>query len=198
VTVKAHLLPYLPAPQIVRTEHGYHMATPEKSIGKMGLFHGNFGVLLRAYTYLRTLGIAGIREMSERAVINANYLRVRLRDAYHLPYDRPVMHEAVFSGVRQRAKGVRTLDIAKRLIDYGFHPPTIYFPLVVEEALMIEPTEAESKEALDAFCDALLAIAREVEEQPELVRSAPHTAPLTRLDEATAARRPVLRWKPEA
>jgi glycine dehydrogenase subunit 2 len=155
-------------------------------------------VLLRAYTYLRTLGAAGVREMSESAVVNANYLRVRLRDAYHLPYDRPVMHEAVFSGVRQRAKGVRTLDIAKRLIDYGFHPPTIYFPLVVEEALMIEPTEAESKDSLDAFCEALLTIAREAEEQPELVKLAPYSAPLTRLDEATAARKPVLRWKPEA
>jgi glycine dehydrogenase subunit 2 len=195
VSVKAHLLPYLPAPLIERTEGGYGMAMPEKSIGRTSLFHGNFGVLLRAYTYLRTLGAEGVREMSEGAVVNANYLRVRLRDAYHLPYDRPVMHEAVFSGIRQRAKGVRTLDIAKRLIDYGFHPPTIYFPLVVEEALMIEPTEAESQDSLDAFCEALLAIAREAEEQPDVVKLAPYTAPLNRLDEATAARKPVLRWK---
>src|SRR5262249_35151695 len=124
-----------------------------------------------------------------------NYVRERLRDAYHLPYDRHCMHEVVFSGSRQRAKGVRTLDIAKRLIDYGFHPPTIYFPLIVEEALMIEPTEAEGKAALDAFCAAMLAIAAEAERDPELVKGAPHTAPLRRLDEATAARRPVLRWR---
>jgi glycine dehydrogenase subunit 2 len=207
VAVKAPLLPYLPAPHIERApaEPGaaasvprYALATPPRSIGRVGLFHGNVGVLLRAYTYLRTLGAEGLREMSAGAVLGANYLRARLRGAYHLPYDRRVMHEVVFSGVRQRTRGVRTLDIAKRLIDYGFHPPTIYFPLIVEEALMIEPTESESRESLDAFCDALLAIAREVEEQPELVRSAPHTAPLTRLDEATAARRPVLRWRPPA
>jgi glycine dehydrogenase subunit 2 len=234
VAVKAHLLPYLPAPQItqvlpltprplpqrgesgsaaggpnapssvmgekgrgVEGERTYALVTPPRSIGKTALFHGNFGVLLRAYTYLRTLGAEGIREMSGAAVLNANYVLERLRPAYHLPYDRRVMHEAVFSGSRQRALGVRTLDIAKRLIDYGFHPPTIYFPLVVEEALMIEPTEAEDREALDAFCDALLAIAREAEARPDTVRSAPLTAPLTRLDEATAARRPVLRWNPD-
>jgi glycine dehydrogenase subunit 2 len=172
--------------------------TPARTIGRLSLCHGNFGVLLRAYTYLRTLGAEGLREMSGDAVLNANYVRERLRGAYSLPYDRRVLHEVVFSGSRQRARGVRTLDIAKRLIDFGFHPPTIYFPLIVEEALMIEPTEAESRESLDAFCDALLAIAREAEEQPEMVRSAPHTAPLTRLDEATAARRPVLRWQPVA
>jgi glycine dehydrogenase subunit 2 len=122
---------------------------------------------------------------------------VRLKGAYHLPYDRPCLHEVVFSASRQRAKGVKALDIAKRLIDYGFHPPTMYFPLIVPEALMIEPTETESKENLDAFCEAMLAIAREVEECPEVVREAPHTAPLHRLDEATAARRPVLRWQGE-
>ena len=133
--------------------------------------------------------------ISENAVINANYVQARLRDAYNLPYDRACMHEVVFSGVRQKAKGVKTLDIAKRLIDYGFHPPTIYFPLIVDEALMIEPTESESKEALDAFCEAMLAIAREAEEEPELVRDAPPRAPLRRLDEATAARKPVLRWQ---
>ncbi|MBI2760836.1 MAG: aminomethyl-transferring glycine dehydrogenase subunit GcvPB [Chloroflexi bacterium] len=171
---------------------------PERSIGRLSLCHGNFGVLLRAYVYLRTLGAEGLREMSEGAVVNANYVQRRLRGAYQLPYDRRVLHEVVFSGTRQRARGVKTLDIAKRLIDYGFHPPTIYFPLIVEEALMIEPTEAETRESLDAFCDALLAIAREAEDDPELVKHAPHTAPLTRLDEATAARRPVLRWRPSA
>jgi len=199
VAVKAHLLPYLPAPHIERSEGDglYRPVTPPRSIGRVGLHAGNFGVLLRAYAYLRTLGLEGLREMSGTAVLNANYVQARLRGAYHLPYNRRVMHEVVFSGSRQRAKGVRTLDIAKRLIDYGFHPPTIYFPLIVDEALMIEPTESESRESLDAFCDALLAIAREVEEQPELVKGAPYTAPLTRLDEATAARRPVLRWQAE-
>ena len=142
-----------------------------------------------------SLGADGLRAISEAAVLNANYVQARLRDAYRLPYDRRCMHEVIFSGSRQKAKGVRTLDIAKRLIDYGFHPPTIYFPLIVDEALMIEPTESESKETLDAFCDAMLAIAREVDESPDVVRSAPEHAPLRRLDEATAARKPVLRWR---
>ena len=158
-------------------------------------FHGNFGVLVRALAYIRSLGAEGLRAVTDNAVINANYVLARLREAYHLPYDRRCMHEVVFSGSRQRARGVRTLDIAKRLIDYGFHPPTIYFPLIVDEALMIEPTETEGKEALDAFCEAMLAIAREAEEEPELVKGAPYTAPLRRLDEATAARKPVLRWR---
>ena len=128
-------------------------------------------------------------------MLNANYVQARLRSAYRLAYDRACMHECVLSGSRQKAKGVRTLDIAKRLIDYGFHPPTIYFPLIVDEALMIEPTESESKETLDAFCEAMLAIAREAEESPELAREAPHHTPVRRLDEATAARKPVLRWR---
>jgi glycine dehydrogenase subunit 2 len=156
---------------------------------------------VRALAYIRSLGAEGLCAVSENSVINANYLLARLRSApgragYHLPYNRPCMHEVVFSGSRQRAKGVKTLDIAKRLIDYGFHPPTIYFPLIVDEALMIEPTESEGKEALDAFCEAMLAIAREAEEEPDVVRGAPHEAPLRRLDEATAARRPYLRWRP--
>ena len=198
VVVKGHLAPYLPTPVVEKSEHGFVLATPERSIGRMGLFHGHFGVLLRAYAYIRTLGAEGLREVSENAVLNANYVLARLREAYRLPYDRHCMHEVVLSGSRQKAKGVRTWDIAKRLIDYGFHPPTVYFPLIVDEALMIEPTETESKEALDAFCDALLAIAREVEEQPQVVKDAPHTAPVGRLDEATAARRPVLRWRRES
>ncbi len=209
VAVKRHLLPYLPAPWVTReagdagTARGephsplprFLPVTPARSIGRLSLFGGDFGVLLRAWTYIRMLGAEGLREMSAAAVLNARYVQARLRDAYQLPYDRPVLHEVVFSGARQRARGVRTLDIAKRLLDFGFHPPTIYFPLIVEEALMIEPTEAESRESLDAFCDALLAIAREAEAQPDLVKGAPYTAPLTRLDEATAARRPVLRWR---
>ncbi len=197
VVVREHLAPYLPTPVVGREDGRFVLATPERSIGRVGLFYGHFGVLLRAYAYLRALGSEGLRQVSENAVINANYVQARLRQAYHLPYDRRCMHEVVFSGSRQRAKGVRTWDIAKRLIDYGFHPPTVYFPLIVDEALMIEPTETESKEALDAFCDALLAIAREAEEEPQVVKEAPHTAPIGRLDEATAARRPVLRWRRE-
>jgi glycine dehydrogenase subunit 2 len=197
IAVREPLAPFLPTPIVCRHEGegGYVLAAPERSIGRVGLFHGNFGVMVRAYAYVRTLGAAGLREVSDNAVLNANYVRARLRDAYRLPYDRRCMHEVVFSGSRQKAKGVKTLDIAKRLIDYGFHPPTIYFPLMVDEAMLIEPTETESKETLDAFCDAMLAIAREAEEEPEIVRSAPHRAPLRRLDEATAARRPVLRWR---
>jgi glycine dehydrogenase subunit 2 len=160
----------------------------------MGTFHGNFGVLLRAYCYIRTLGPDGLREVTDNAVLNANYLRHRLQGAYALKYDRPCMHEVVLAGTRQKAKGVNTLAIAKRLIDYGFHPPTIYFPLIVEEALMIEPTETESRENLDAFADAMLAIADEAEKDREALLSAPHHTPVGRLDEAAAARRPYLRW----
>jgi glycine dehydrogenase subunit 2 len=200
VTVKGHLAPYLPDPQAMRGEDGLvRLVRPERSIGRLSQYHGNFGVLLRAFTYLKTLGGDGIKEMSEAAVVHANYLQARLRDAYRLPYARRVLHEVVFSASRQRqASGVRALDIAKRLIDYGYHPPTIYFPLIVEEALMIEPTEAESRASIDAFCEAMLAIAREAAEEPELVKTAPQDAPLGRLDEATAARRPVLRWRPES
>jgi glycine dehydrogenase subunit 2 len=198
IAVKEHLAPFLPSPQVSREADGRCvLREPEHSIGRVGLFHGNFGVFVKAYAYIRSLGAEGLREVSENAVINANYLLARLRQAYRLPYDRRCLHEVVLSGSRQRALGIRTYDIAKRLIDYGFHPPTVYFPLIVDEALMIEPTETESRETLDAFCDAMLAIAREAEEQPEVVHSAPHSAPLRRLDEATAARRPVLRWRKE-
>jgi glycine dehydrogenase subunit 2 len=201
IAVKAHLLDFLPSPWVEAmpgeepdSRARYELVEPPQSIGRMGAFHGNFGVILRAYAYMRLLGADGLRAISEAAVLNANYVQARLRDAYDLPYDRRCMHEVVFSGRRQKAQGARTLDVAKRLIDYGFHPPTIYFPLVVEEALMVEPTESETKETLDAFCEAMLAVAREAESDPELLRTAPHTAPLRRLDEATAARKPVLRW----
>jgi glycine dehydrogenase subunit 2 len=214
VCVKAHLAPFLPGP-VVQTasdsslppdsQRGpeFTLAAPEQSIGKTMAFHGNFGVLVRALTYIKSLGADGLRAISENAVINANYIQRRLGDSYNLPYDRNCMHEVVFAGVR-RAQGVliegsrvKTLDIAKRLIDYGFHPPTIYFPLIVDEALMIEPTEAEGKDNLDGFCDAMLEIAREAQESPDLLRGAPYTAPIRRLDEATAARKPVLRWQPQ-
>jgi glycine dehydrogenase subunit 2 len=159
-------------------------------------FHGNFGVLVRALTYMKSLGGPGLRAVSENAVINANYVQARLKGAYRLAVDRPCMHEVVLSGSRQKQRGVKTLDIAKRLIDYGFHPPTIYFPLIVDEAMMIEPTETESIEALDMFCDAMLAIDAESSSDPDTVRAAPMSAPLRRLDEAAAARKPVLRWAP--
>ena len=154
-------------------------------------------MLLRAYAYIRSHVVEGLRAVSENAVLNANYLRTRLHGHYDLPYDRPVLHEVVFSGKRQRREnGVRTYDIAKRLIDYGFHPPTVYFPLIVEEALMIEPTETEAREDLDRFADAMIAIAEEAASVPQVLHDAPLTAPIGRLDETAAARRPFLRWAP--
>ncbi|MBI3953054.1 MAG: aminomethyl-transferring glycine dehydrogenase subunit GcvPB, partial [Chloroflexi bacterium] len=190
--VRPELAPFLPAPVVARRDgDGGPFFAPEhpaQSIGRLHGAGGNFGILVRAYCYIRSLGEAGLREVSANAVLNANYLRARLRGAYRNPYDRPCMHEVVLSAVEQKARGVRALDIAKRLIDYGFHPPTIYFPLIVEEALMIEPTESESRETLDRFIAALLAIDRESRESPATVREAPRRAPVRRLDEATAAR----------
>jgi glycine dehydrogenase subunit 2 len=205
IAVKEQLLPFLPAPVAARLdarrrtpeaggEAAYALVDPPETIGRLGAFHGNFGVLVRAYAYIRALGADGLRAISEAAVLNANYVQARLRGAYDLAHDRTCMHETLLSAKRQKVNGVKALDIAKRLIDYGYHPPTMYFPLVVDEALMIEPTEAESKETIDAFCDAMLAIAAEADASPELLRDAPHDAPLRRLDEATAARKPVLRW----
>jgi glycine dehydrogenase subunit 2 len=149
---------------------------------------------VRAYSYIMSLGAAGLRMATERAVLNANYLRTRLKDTYKVPYDQPSLHEVILDDSRQKESGVTTLDIAKRLMDYGFHPPTIYFPLVVPGALMIEPTETEPVEELDRFVDAMKNIAREARETPELLRTAPHATPVRRLDEAGAARRPVLRY----
>jgi glycine dehydrogenase subunit 2 len=197
VCVKRRLAPYLPAPVVTRDGERFRLTRPGSSIGKTMAFHGNFGVLVRALTYILALGGDGLREVSENAVINANYVQARLQDAYKLAVNRRCMHEVVLSGSRQKQRGVKTLDIAKRLIDYGFHPPTVYFPLIVDEAMMVEPTETEGIEALDAFCDAMLEIDRESAEDPGLVKGAPYSAPLRRLDEATAARKPVLRWRPE-
>ena len=206
IVVKEHLIPFLPSPHVVASpaadlqpptsndQPTYALTDPPHTIGRLGAFNGNFGVLLRAYAYISSLGPDGVRAMSEAAVLNANYVQARLRGAYDLAHDRTCMHEVLFSGRRQKAQGAKTLDIAKRMIDYGYHPPTIYFPLVVEEALMIEPTESETKETLDAFCEAMLQIAAEAETHPELLREAPHAAPVRRLDEAMAARKPVLRW----
>ena len=196
VGVSEKLIPFVPTPTVEKREDGtfYLDFNHPDSIGRMRAFHGNFNVLVRALTYMRSMGPTGLRRIAQLAVLNANYIRARLRKTYHLPYDAPSLHEVVFSDKLQTPKDVHTLDIAKRLMDYGFHPPTIYFPLIVSGALMIEPTESEPKEELDAFCDAMIAIAREAEERPELVRSAPHTTPVRRLDEARAARQPVLRW----
>ncbi len=190
------LEPYLAAPVVANGSGEFSLTTPEQSIGKISGFHGNFGVLVRAYTYIRTLGDAGIKSISGNAVLNANYLLQALRDIYYLPYDRTCMHEVVFSADWQRTRGVSGLDVAKRLLDYGFHAPTMYFPLIVHEALMIEPTESENRDTLDAFIQALRDINRESEEDPDMVHHAPHTTPVSRLDEAGAARHPNLRWRP--
>ncbi len=201
VACAAHLAAYLPSPLVVRDgDGGYRLErTGERptSIGRVRAYQGNVGVLVRAYAYIRAHGASGLCEVSEDAVLAANYLRARIGEAYALPYGGPCKHEFVASDqpIRQ-ATGVRTLDIAKRLIDYGFHPPTIYFPLIVDECLLIEPTETESVETIDTFAEAMLAIAREAHDHPELVTSAPTTAPVRRLDEATAARHPELRWRP--
>ena len=196
------LKPFLPSPVVeLRTAPDgttrYSLGTPPQSIGKMGAFHGNFGALVRAYSYIRTLGDEGIRDVSRDAIINANYILSQLRGYYDLPYDRHCMHEVVFSARNlKNAHNVSALDVAKRLIDYGVHPPTMYFPLIVEEALMVEPTETESKETLDYFIDVMKTIAQEAADSPNLLHDAPHDTPNTRLDEATAARRPNLRWRP--
>jgi glycine dehydrogenase subunit 2 len=196
--VTAELDPFLPVPVVARDGDRYYLDFDRPhSIGRVRAFYGNFANMVRGYTYIRALGREGLEAVSWDAVLAGNYLRVRLQETYELPYDRPCMHEVVFSGKRQAAQGVRTLDIAKRLADFGFHAPTIYFPLIVPEALMIEPTETESKETLDAFVDAMLQIAREAVETPEVVKSAPHNTPVSRPDEVTAARRPNLRWTPE-
>ena len=198
ICVKANLADFLPSPLVTKNNKGYIFTSPARSIGSLGVAYGNFGVMVKAYAYIRFLGAEGLKEVSENAVINANYLKEKLKAYYHLPYDRTCMHEVVFSEKQQKAKGVTTLDIAKRLLDYGFHPPTIYFPLVVEEALMLEPTETESKGTLDAFIEAMREIAREAEENPEVLHTAPHNTPIRRLDEATAARKPDLRWELES
>jgi glycine dehydrogenase subunit 2 len=195
VGVKKDLIPYLPKPVLVKTDAGltFDYNRPE-SIGRVKPFYGNFGINVRAYTYIRSMGPDGLKAVTEYAVLNANYMMRRLAPHFDLPYDRHCKHEFVLSGRRQKKLGVRTLDMAKRLLDFGYHPPTIYFPLNVEEGMMIEPTETESKETLDAFIDAMIQIAKEVEENPEIVQNAPHTTVIKRLDETKAARKPVLRY----
>jgi glycine dehydrogenase subunit 2 len=197
VAVRAELEPYLPVPVLVRRDDGTFDLDRDRprSVGKVRGFAGPFGVFVRSYAFIRSYG-PGLRDMSEAAVLNANYLLARLREAYDLPYDRLCMHELVLSARRlKREHGVSALDVAKRLMDFGFHPPTIYFPLVVPEALMIEPTETEAKETLDAFVDAMLEIAREAATNPEVLHEAPHTRPVGRLDEVRAVKQPVLRYR---
>jgi len=196
VGVKKHLTEFLPVPVVVKKEDDYSFDYDRPlSIGKVKSFYGNFGVCVRAYAYIRSLGPDGLRAVSENAVLNANYIANKLKDKYYLPVDRECMHECVFSGDWQKKNGVSTLDVAKRLLDFGYHPPTIYFPLIVSEAMMIEPTECETKETLDEFISVMRQISDEAENNPELVHSAPHTTIISRLDEATAARKPILRYK---
>jgi glycine dehydrogenase subunit 2 len=199
VGVKAHLEPFLPAPVVVKNGDSYALDWKRpKSIGKLQAFWGNFGMLVRAYAYIRTMGADGLRRVSENAVLNANYIMKRLEGHYDVGAPGPCMHECVLSARRQKKLGVSAMDVAKRLLDLGFYAPSTYFPLIVEEALMIEPTETESKETLDAFCDAMIQIARETESDPRVIHDAPLTTPVRRLDQAKAAREPDLRWSRRA
>ncbi|WP_243292697.1 aminomethyl-transferring glycine dehydrogenase subunit GcvPB [Bacillus sp. FJAT-47783] len=198
VGVKEKLIPYLPVPRVEKDGDKYVLnSNYPLSIGRVKGYYGNFSILVRAYTYIRTMGPVGLRQVSESAVLHANYLRKKLEPYFDAPYSQVCKHEFVLSGSRQKKLGVRTLDMAKRLLDFGYHPPTIYFPLNVEECLMIEPTETESKETLDAFSDAMIQIAKEVEENPGIVLDAPHTTVIGRLDEVQAARKPILRYTKE-
>lgn len=199
VGVKADLIPFLPKPVLVKENDVYKFEyNRPQSIGRVKPFYGNFGINVRAFTYIMTMGPDGLHQVSENAVLNANYMMRRLEPHFDLPFTQHCKHEFVLSGRRQKKLGVRTLDIAKRLLDFGYHPPTIYFPLSVEEAIMIEPTETESKETLDEFIDKMIQIAKEAEETPELVQEAPHTTVVKRLDEATAARKPILKYSKQA
>ena len=206
VGVAPHLVDFLPDPVVEIVDEGdaeedlapfYGFVTPSKTIGRMKAFHGHFGMIVRAYTYISMHGAQGLRTVSENAVLNANYLLARLRDTYHVPYDRVCMHEFVVEGRWPDAPDIHALDIAKRLMDFRFHPPTNYFPLIVHEALMIEPTETESKETLDAFADTLIQIAEEARTDPEVLKTAPHNTPYGRLDEVKAAKELVLCCVPE-
>ena len=196
VGVNKHLVPFLPTPMIEKDDHRYFLDydRPE-SIGRIRAFYGNFGINVRAYTYMKTMGAEGLKKVSQMAVLNANYLMHHLKQSYKLPIDRICKHEFVLAGLGKKEMQVNTMDVAKRLLDYGYHPPTVYFPLIVPEALMIEPTETESLETLDAFIEAMAQISREAEENPELLKTAPHVTPVRRLDEVKAARNPVLKCK---
>ena len=189
------LVKFLPSPLIKMEDGEYYLDYDRpSSIGKVKNFYGNFGVLVRAYSYILTMGRDGLKEASQNAVLNANYIKVRLKDYYNVAIDHFCMHEVVFAGLKDNENDVSTLDVAKRIIDYGFHPPTVYFPLIVHNALMIEPTESESLETLDAYIDALINIAKEAKEDPEKLKNAPYNSPVRRLDDVKAARNPILRW----
>lgn len=189
VAVNHKLKDYLPVPVVEKQGDEYILNDQlPHSVGKVHSFYGNFALLVRAYVYIRMVGRQGFRKIAEHAIVNANYLKARLKDSYDMGYDAPTMHEFVLSAERQKKRGARALDIAKRLLDFGMHPPTVYFPLIVKEALMIEPTETESKEMLDSFADALLQIDKEIDENLELLAGAPHITPVKRMDEAAAAR----------
>jgi glycine dehydrogenase subunit 2 len=193
VCVHKKLEPFLPVPRVIKEGDTYTLSEDfPQSIGKLDTFHGHFGVMLRAYSYILSLGPDGLKKASQLAVLNANYIKEKLKGTFHLPHDRPCMHECVFSDKNQAPYAVTTLDMAKRLMDYGFHPPTIYFPLVVPGAIMIEPTETECKEDIDRFIDAMQQIAREAAENPQLLHDAPHNSKVRRLDEVAAARKPCL------
>jgi glycine dehydrogenase subunit 2 len=197
VGVAQPLVEFLPVPQVEKTSKGYRLTTERpKSIGRVKSFYGQFAVMVRAYVYIREMGAAGLRRASEMAVLNANYIRAGLEGTFHLPYKKQPMHEVVFSEKTLEELDVTTLDVAKRLLDYGFHPPTVYFPLVVHGALMIEPTETESPETLDEFIETMKKIVEEARTDPELVRTSPHNTVVRRLDEVKAAREPILTWKP--
>lgn len=198
ICVNKKLLPYLPTPQIVKEGNKYKLVcknTNTKSVGRIHEFFGNFGILIRALTYIRMLGAEGMKKVSENAIINANYIQARLKGHYTLPYDVYCMHECLFTAEMQIPKGVRAVNIAKRLLDYGMHAPTINFPLVVTDALLIEPTETEKLEDLDAFCDVMIQIAEETKNNTDIVLNAPLTTPVKRLDDAMAVRQPNLKWK---
>lgn len=196
VGIKRILEPYLPVPQVIKTNDGYRLEHDRpKTIGKIHGYYGSFLCILRAYAYIMYYGKERLAQVAENAVLNANYIRVQLQDSFDVAFSEICMHECVFTAKRQqKTHGIKALDIAKRLMDFGYHPPTIYFPLIVPEALMIEPTETESKETLDLFIEAMRQIAIDIEENPEIVKSAPHTTPVRKLDEATAARQPCLCW----
>lgn len=195
VGVKKILEPFLPKPMVAKKDGQYYLDFDlPQSIGRVKSFYGNFSILVRAYTYIRTMGPEGLKAVSENAVLSANYMLRKLENYFDVPFAQHCKHEFVLSGTKQKKMGVRTLDMAKRLLDFGFHPPTIYFPLIVEECMMIEPTESESKETLDQFIDILIQIAKEAETEPEKVLEAPHTTVVGRLDEVTAARKPILKY----
>ncbi len=195
VGVVEKLIPFLPVPVVEKQEDTFILDyNRPASIGKIHSFHGNFGVIVKAYAYIVSMGAQGLLQASQDAVLNANYMMRALEPYFELPFTQTCMHEFVLSGNKQKENGVRTLDMAKRLLDFGFHPPTVYFPLIVDEAMMIEPTETEGKETLDAFIEAMIQIAREAEESPDILHEAPHTTPVTRLDETLAARNPDIRW----